>query len=150
MTYKSGICWCCEEKRPVDSHHIHPLEFGGNSDGKQVLLCKSCHSIAHYESEYYFVTGRYLEIDETFPETEERGKQIRKLISRIVFHKTNWLASGQDQNDQRRMTQISWNSLEELQLAHDVKRALNHRSLERAVKTCVFEMYKALKNKGRI
>lgn len=150
MAYKSGRCWCCEEQRPVDSHHLRPLEYGGDKNGEQVYLCKGCHSLAHYEAEYYYSTGKYMEIDATVPKETPMGRRLRQLISVIVSTKLEFEDSGSPQNDQRRNTQISWDTMEELAMAHDVKRALKIRSLQRAIKLCVFEMHSALRKKGKL
>ena len=149
--YTSGKCWCCRQQRPVDGHHIAPLEYGGDRNGKQVKLCKSCHSLAHYEAEYYFTHGKYAEIDNTVPESTSMGARLRKLTNKIIKTKLEFEEGLRSvDHEQRRMSQISWDSQQELDMAHDVKRALNFTSLERAIKLCVFEMHKALQQRGKI
>lgn len=144
MAYKSGVCYICEEVKPVDSHHVHPLEYGGRRDGLQVMLCKTCHSLAHYESETYQATGKYQNVDTS-------NHNLMYIISQItvagVLFKTGQLEGA---DEQRRTTAISWDSEEEKAMAHEVKRALKFRSLDRAIKYCVYSMYQALVNKGKI
>lgn len=150
MSYQSGTCWCCRQQRPIDYHHVSPIAYSGPRDGKQVPLCGACHKLAHYEAEYYFANGHYHEIDTTIPESTGMGIRLRKLAQKIIETKQQWLDNGQDDAEQRRMTQISWASSEELAMAHDLKRALKFTSLERAIKFCVFEVHKALRNKGKL
>ena len=150
MPYKSGICWACQKRKPVDSHHLRPLEYAGDANGEQVLLCKSCHSLAHYEAEYYYKNGQYQELHHTAPKETDYGQRMRYLTNIIVKTKLKWEDQGRQQNDQRRMSQISWDDEEELAMAHAVKRALKLNSLERAIKFCVYEVHKALQNKGKL
>lgn len=150
MAYKAGECWCCRGHKPVDNHHIEPLEYGGDKDGKQVPLCKTCHSTAHYEAEHYYKNGKYFLIDETIPETSEEGYRLRRLARKIVATKLKWETTGEEENDQRRMSQISWDSQEELAMAHEVKRALKFTALDRALKQCVYIVYDGLKRRGKI
>jgi len=150
MAYTSGRCYCCEKERPVDNHHVAPLEYGGDRDGRQVKLCKSCHSLAHYEAEYYHKNGAFNQIDSTIPETSPMGVRLRKLIRKIVDTKLVFEDGGEQENDQRRMSAISWDSKEELAMAHEVKRALGFTALDRALKQCVYLVHQGLKNRGRI
>ena len=147
MAYKSGTCWCCEDANvPVQGHHIIPVEYGGPMDGKKVNICGKCHTQLHYEAEAYYKTGQYLSPIESL----SYFNRLEKLIKKVVEAKSTFEDSGQPDNDQRRMTQISWASSEELAIAHAVKRAMKFTSLERTIKACVFEFAKALQKKGRL
>jgi len=150
MAYRSGQCWICHSLAPVDSHHIKPQVYGGDKDGKQVNLCAMCHDTLHREAEHYDKHGAYHILDQAYPEHTGKGDRIRRLIKILLDTKHAYIADGEQDNDQRRMSQVSWDSTQELQMAHAVKVALGFTSLERAIKECVFTMYKGLKNKGRL
>ena len=141
--YKSGICYCCQKKAPVESHHLHPLEYGGKQDGEQVNLCATDHSIAHREAEFYSKHGRFQELDYTIPyeEGDTYGFRIRRVIAMIIKAKAAFRSGEVDHEEQRRITQISWDSNEEPAMAHEVKRMMGFKSLERALKKLVFDKY---------
>lgn len=142
MAFKSGICWSCHNRRPVESHHMHPLEYGGKDDGPQVPLCADCHNILHKEGEYYYKNGKFHELDSTIPfESGGFGERIRQLIAYLVKAKAAYTAGHIDAGEQRRMTQISWDNDQELLIAHAVKRAMGFKSLERAIKKLVFDKW---------
>ena len=146
MAYKSGKCWCCHKTRPVESHHLHPLEYGGEKDGQQVLICADCHNVLHKEAEFYFKHGKFQELDFTIPfQPGKIGERIRQLIAHVVKAKQLYLAGEINAGEQRRMTQISWDNDQELLIAHEVKRRMRFKSLERAIKALVFEKYQQLK-----
>lgn len=148
MAYKSGQCYICEEVTPVDNHHLHPLEYGGAKDGRQVKLCKTCHSMSHYEAELYAKEGRYNLFHMDF---SPKATRMYLVIQEILKAKLAFTSGDiESADDQRRMSQISWDSEEELAMAHEVKRALGMKALDRAIKQCVYTMYDALKRKGRI
>jgi hypothetical protein len=150
MAYSSGKCWVCHELAAVDMHHCAPLNYGGDKDGKQVALCAKCHDTLHREAEHYDKHGRYHILDTSYAGETDKGKRIRRLIKILLDTKHAYIIDGEQDNDQRRMSQVSWDSTQELQMAHAVKVALGFTSLERAIKECVFTMYKGLKNKGRL
>lgn len=140
--YKSGKCWSCHNKRPVESHHVHPLEYGGKKDGLQVPLCADCHNILHKEGEYFYKNGKFYELDSTIPyQPNGFGERIRQLIAALVKAKAAYVAGNVDAGEQRRITQISWDSDQELLMAHAVKKAMNFKSLERAIKKLVFDKW---------
>ena len=142
MSYKSGKCYACEKKRPVQSHHIHPLEYGGEKDGPQVLICADCHNVLHKEAEYYAKHGKFQELDSTIPfEPGKLGERIRILIAHVIQGKAAYKAGIVNAGDQRRMTQISWDNDQELRMAHAVKEQMKFKSLERAIKKLVFDKY---------
>ncbi len=149
MAYKSGVCHCCTKKRPVEGHHVWPLELGGPDDGPKVNICGDCHSLIHKEADMYFKHGKFQDLDHTIPfeQPDGTGKRIRELIAKIVKAKQLFAAGEGDTGEQRRMTQISWDSDQELLIAHDVKRMMKFKSLERAIKHLVFEKFQQL-NRG--
>lgn len=153
MAYKSGKCWCCHRKRPVEGHHQIPLSYGGAEDQPLVDICADCHSIIHKEAEYYHKHGRFQDLDYTIPyEPEGFGERIRILIAKIINAKNAFNAGLMGVSQQRRMTQLSWDSEDELKMAHAVKEAMHFKSLERAIKTLVLEKYIEFtqgKRKGR-
>lgn len=149
MAYKSGICYCCHKRRPVEAHHTHPLEYGGRDDGEKVDLCADDHNIAHKEAEYYAKNGKFQEIDITIPYVENGyGHRLRIVIAKIIKAK-NLYESGaiEGADEQRLMTSISWESKEHLRIAHAVKEAMHFKSLPRAIMKLVFDKYAELQQK---
>ena len=55
-----------------------------------------------------------------------------------------FMAGQLNSGEQRRMTQISWDSDQELLMAHAVKKGMHFKSLERAIKELVFAKYREL------
>lgn len=145
MAYKSGVCWSCHKKRPVESHHIHPLEYGGKEDGAQVNICADCHNVLHKEATHYSKHGSFQDLDSTIPFKEGgTGDRIRQLIAYVVKAKAAFQAGEVNAGEQRRMTQISWDNDAEHRMAHAVKQAMGFKSLERALKRLVHEKYMSL------
>ena len=150
MTYKSGKCFVCNNLRPVDSHHVVPLEYGGQKHGKQVFLCESCHGTLHKEAENYYKTGKFQHLHEIY-QNPVALNQIQRLIKPLLTAKHQYLNGvGVDNNDQRRMTQISWPSDTTLQIAHAVKKSRGFSSLDRMIQTLVAEEAIRLKTKGKL
>lgn len=149
MAYKAGLCYACGKRRPVESHHCHPLEYGGKDDGRQELICADHHNILHREAETYYKTGKFQELDSIIPfnpDPASHGYRIRELIAIVVKAKQLFNSGEVNAGEQRLMTQISWDSKEELLIAHDVKRMMNFTSLPRAIKQLVFEKYQELQS----
>lgn len=150
MAFKSAKCWACHRHRPVQSHHVHILEYGAAKDSEQVLICADCHSIVHKEGEHYAKTGKFQDLDRTIPHTtpDGYGYRLRELIAKLVLAKRQFeTGDSQDSDEQRRMTQISWDSDAELRMAHAVKTAMKFKSLPRAMKHLVFEKYQELQRR---
>lgn len=144
MARKTGPCWACEEVRGLDGHHVHPREYGGPDNGRLVNICKNCHDILHSEAEYYYKHGKLHHLDRTIPANTSHGLKIRQLVAAVVKAKQMFEAGEVDSGEQRRMTQISWDSDQELLLAHAVKKSMGFKSLERAIKKLVFDKYMEL------
>lgn len=138
---KTGKCWACSELRGLDGHHRAPVEYGGPQDGELVDICKSCHDTIHSEAEYYYKHGKLNNLNSTHPANTRTGTNLRILIADIVKTKQLFQAGEFDSGEQRRMTQISWASDQELLMAHAVKKAMHFKSLERAIKKLVFDKY---------
>lgn len=146
MSYKTGKCWSCHKKRPVEGHHCYPLEYGFPDDQELVDLCADCHNIAHREATSWYKFGKFQELDHMIPfEKGGTGERIRQLIAKIVKARQAFDSGLTQVSEQRRITQISWDSDEEHAIAHEVKRLMNFKSLERAIKTLVFEKYNQLR-----
>jgi len=146
VAYKSGKCWSCRKDRPVESHHLHPLEYGGEQNGEQQLICADCHNVLHKEAEFYYKHGHFQDLDRTIPfQPGKTGERIRQLIAVVVKAKQAFMAGEINAGEQRRMTQISWDNDEEHLIAHEVKRRMKFKSLERAIKHLIFEKYQQLK-----
>jgi hypothetical protein len=149
MAYKSDKCWVCLNLRPVDSHHVVPLEYGGKKQGTQVMLCESCHGTLHKEAEHYHKTGKFQHLFDIYTNAVALDK-IQRLITALLRAKNLYLSgAGVDNNDQRRMTQISWPSETTLQIAHAVKKSRGFKSLDRLIQTLVAEEAIRLKSKGK-
>lgn len=144
MARKTGKCWACNELRGLDGHHIFPREYGGPDDGELVNICKSCHDIIHDEAEFYYKNGQLRLLDKIHAPDTFIGKNLRILIAKIIKAKQMFEAGEVNSGEQRRMTQISWSSDQELLMAHAVKKAMHFKSLERAIKHLVFEKYREL------
>ncbi|QIG74884.1 hypothetical protein EVC12_249 [Rhizobium phage RHph_I42] len=151
MAYKSGVCYACGRKRPVESHHVHPLEYGGKQEGRQELICADCHNILHREGEHYHKHGSFQELDHIIPfnpDPTSHGYRIRELAGAVIAAKNLFNSGEVNAGEQRLMTQVSWDSQEELLIAHDVKRMMGFKSLPRAIKALVFEKHQQL-NSGK-
>lgn len=147
MARKTGICECCLQKRPIEGHHKHPLEYGGRQDGELAYICASCHDIIHSEAEHFTKHGKSTPVLIEAQGTVA-GKNLAKLASIIVKAKIAYQSGAiESAGEQRLMTQISWDSNEERLMAHAVKTAMGFKSLERAIKHLVKEAYiKTLEN----
>lgn len=44
-------CPICLEDKPLQEHHEHPIEYGGDPDGNTTDLCASCHLSIHHTAE---------------------------------------------------------------------------------------------------
>lgn len=147
MAYKSGKCYVCAEKKPVQDHHILPREYGGPKDGPTIKLCPTCHLICHYESEIYYQTGDYAELETTY--SGAALDRAESVCERIVKARLRFENSGKPAEDARRRVNVNF-SHDELQLMHNLKRVMKFRSLERLVKSCVLVMLREQRKRGRI
>lgn len=148
MAYKSGKCYACHKHRPVQGHHIKPVEYGGPKDGRLVNICADCHNILHREAEVYYKHGKFQDLDQTIPYVQGGfGERLRQLIAEVIIQRQQFDAGLTEISEQRLMTQISWDSDQELLLAHDVKRRMKFKSLARMLKHLVFEQYQRLQEK---
>jgi len=147
MGYTRGKCWICHDTTAVDAHHLVPLEYGGDKDGRQVNLCAKDHKVAHFEALSYVKTGEY-QFD--IPDSPE-GQRLKRIIAIIVDSKLKFdTGAVEDTGNQRRITQVHWDTTTELTMAHDLKRILGFKSLERCIKACVFHVYEEQRRKGNL
>ena len=148
MAYKSGNCYVCKESKALQDHHLLPLEYGGPKDGRQIKICPTCHLVCHYESDIYYKTGDYGELEVRFPDEKTRARAI-KVISYIIQQRSQFEAGDAPAKDARR--RVSFNvTHEELLLIHAAKKVQGFNSLERFVKGCVSAMLVEMRRKGRI
>lgn len=144
-------CWVDGVKNVSDKHHISPVEYGGPEDGLTVPLCPTCHRNIHREAETRFKTQnaeaeKYVNTD-NYPDPEAYDRALF-LATYVLQSKLRFVASGKEKADTaRNMAQISFTKEENL-VAHDVKRQLGFRSLERAIKHLINEKWLELK-KGK-
>lgn len=148
MARKLGTCEGCGERRPVEGHHITPLNYGGPKDGPLAYICASCHDIIHNEAEHFYKHGKSTTVlVELMAKNRRVGTNIANLSVAIIKAKQAFASGDVGVGEQRRMTQISWDSDEERLMAHAVKTSLGFKSLERAIKHLVREAYiKTLEN----
>ena len=136
-------CFVCEAKNISDQHHIFPIEYGGPKDGLTVPLCPTDHRNVHREAEHTFKngsSGEYINL-KTYKNKDQLTRA--KFISNYVLEaKKKFLASGNKKADgARNMMQVSF-TRQELATAHDLKKQLGFRSLERMVKYLILDAYK--------
>lgn len=139
-------CWVDGKKNISDQHHIAPVEYGGPQDGLTVPLCPVCHRLVHREAAaigkgktpYQYVN------DENYEDKEQYNKAMF-LVGYIVQAKQRFDNTGEKKaKGARNMIQISC-TREELLVAHDVKKQLGFRSLERTLKYLILDKWKQLK-----
>lgn len=141
-------CWVDGVKNVSDFHHIIPVQFGGPEDGKTVPLCPTCHRHVHREGEGFVkngVWGKFVNpVNYPNPEHLKKAEILAKYIAESM---SRFIASGKSKaDDSRNMIQVSL-SVDELALTHDLKRSLGIRSLERLIKTLIFEKWQELQRK---
>lgn len=148
MAYKNGTCYICEDEKPVQDHHLIPLEYGGPKKGPTIKVCPTCHLTCHYEAEFYAANGEFLQLDVTFT-NGEINRRARKVIDYIVQAKLTHEASGEHAKEARRRVAIAL-SHEELQMVHALKSVLGFRSLERMIKSFIASAIQENRSKGKI
>lgn len=148
---KRKTCYICQELSYTDKHHLRPVEYGGPENGRTVDLCPSCHREVHEDAE-----ARFGGILKPYPNdfdfgnaisVEDRTKKQRlAIVSLYIFNtKRNFQDSGKFKADTaRNMMQVSF-STDELGVAHELKRALGFKSLERLVKHLVVEKWMTIR-----
>lgn len=147
MAYKRGTCYVCDEEKPVQEHHLIPLEYGGPKDGPLITICPTCHLISHYEAEIFYKTGDYGSLGSQFK--GEVLKRAQGVIDRIVAARLRFEAHGKPAEDARRRVNINV-SHEELLMLHALKRVLGFRSLERLVRGVLSNELVKQRKAGRI
>lgn len=152
MPYKSGKCYVCNKTLPVDSHHVHPLEYGGRREGRQVNLCQTDHGLLHKEAETYHSTGKFQNLSVTYPKETQAGQRMRSLIKALLSAKTRFESGveGSNAGEQRFGTQVQWDDPRHLRLAHTVKKARGFTNLSRFIQSLVFEEAQRLQRKGKL
>ena len=139
-------CWVDGKKNISDQHHIVPVEYNGPKDGLTVPLCPTCHRNVHREATALLKDkgiGNYVN-EENYPKQKQRDRALF-LVTYIVQAKRRFDATGEKKaKGARNMIQISC-SREELAVAHDLKKQLGFRSLERAIKFLILDKWKQLK-----
>lgn len=121
-------CPICNEDRPLQSHHIWPIEYGGSKTGRQVDICAACHLSIHYTAEAISSKGglkkKYL--------TDEQLLKARFLIKSIVEAKNLQI---QDPNNPRKiMLEVPHTTLVKL---HKRKLDLGFKSLDSYLKALI-------------
>ena len=147
MAYKKGECYVCEEKKPVQDHHLIPLEYGGPKNGPTILLCPTCHLTCHYESELFYKTGDFGQLEIVFEGSILH--RAKRVIEKIIQARTQFEDEGAPAKDARRRVNLNL-SHDELALLHALKKVMGFRSLERLIKSCIMDVIRKKKKKGRI
>ena len=115
-----------------------------------VPLCPTCHTNIHREAAALHKGNNektYINSD-NYPDDTAEEKALF-LAKYIVESKLRFEATGEEKAEgARHMMQVSF-SREQLALAHDVKRMLGFRSLERATIYLFEEAWKNLKKSGK-
>jgi len=134
------ICYVCQGLSYVDRHHIRPVEYGGDEKGRTVDLCANCHRNVHEDAE-----SRFEGLLPPYPHNFDFGNRLAledrsveqrlAVLSLYIFNmKRQHEESGKLKADTaRNMLQISL-SVDELAIAHDLKRKYGFKSLNRLVK----------------
>lgn len=147
MAHTRGKCYICTEAKPVQSHHLAPLEYGGPKDGPQITLCPTCHLTCHYEAEIYYKTGDYGDLEGQYQGAAfERAK---KVVHKIVNTRLLFENHGKPAKDARRRVNINL-SHEELQLLHSLKKQKGFKSLERLVRAAIMVQLRDARKRGEV
>jgi len=147
MAYKSGKCYVCEEMRPVQSHHIIPVAYGGPKNGPQVDLCPSCHTVCHYEAEHYTQSGAFNMLGSVF--SGAALKRASEIVTRIANAKLKHKTSGAVAEDARRGVHVHF-SHDEMVMVKAMKRVMGAKSLDRLVRACVLAQIRDLRKAGKL
>lgn len=144
--YDPKRCWVDNKKNISDQHHIVPIEYGGPEDGLTVPLCPTCHRNVHREAAAQLKgkpPNQFVN-DENYHKEEQHNRAMF-LVKYIVQAKQRFDNTGEKKaKGARNMIQISC-TREELAIAHDLKKQLGFRSLERTLKYLILDRWKQLK-----
>lgn len=147
MAYKKGECYVCEERKPVQDHHLLPREYGGPKNGPTILLCPTCHLACHYEAELFYKTGDFGQLTELYEGNALH--RAKRVIDKILQARTQFEDDGKPATDARRGVNLNLTH-DELALLHALKKVMGFRSLERLIKTCIMDMIRRQREKGKI
>ena len=90
-THAQTCVVCQTATEVIESHHVHPIQYGGAQDGPQVWLCPGCHRLIHFQAEN--LTGKQ-------PKKLLAGlallKRAKPLIAAVVRAKIGWLKRRQE------------------------------------------------------
>lgn len=148
-------CYVCQKLSYTDKHHIRPVVYGGPENGRTVDLCATCHREVHEDAESRFA-GTLAPYSVNFDfgnnlHVNDRSKSQRlAILSLYIFNtKRDFVDSGKVKSDTaRNMMQVSLEA-DELAIAHELKRALGFKSLERLVKHLLVEKWQKVRNLSR-
>lgn len=118
-----GLCWVDGKDRAREMHHVLPVEVGGPMDGRLVPLCGNHHTEIH-DAARALLKGE-MPLVYTHP-------RVGTLANYIVQQTRIFEESGEPAADARNMMQVSFDAAH-LSMAHDLKRQMGMRSLERMV-----------------
>ena len=143
-------CWVDNVANVSDKHHIVPVEYGGPETGLTVPLCPTCHRNIHREAAERLKLGpgtsKYVN-EENYPEVEPHNR-ASFLVEYIVQSKIRFDATGEEKAEgARNMIQLSC-TREQLAMAHDVKKSMGMKSLERMILLLITEKWISYK-KGK-
>lgn len=138
-----GLCWACpkgKKKKARERHHILPVEWGGPKEGRLVNLCPTCHTELHDLARA---------VIQQEPIKENYSERVILLARYAVEQYNRFKATGEKKaKGARHMAQVSF-TRDELAIAHDVKKSLGFRSLERTIKFLIIDKWKQLKQNNR-
>jgi hypothetical protein len=133
-----GLCLLCppgREQRAIESHHLRPLEYGGDKDGEQINICETCHGKVHRIANSVY-SGNL--------ELSSIGNPLWNMAVSMIVEQRKAFDSGEVKAvDARRRITASL-SEEELRRAHRVKVDLGYSSLEAMIKGLINNAYDSL------
>jgi hypothetical protein len=150
ITAPKDRCWVNKVKNVSEQHHIRPVEYGGPEDGLTVPLCPSCHTFIHREAaeQFNMITANKFVNRENFPKEDEYNRAWF-LADYVLKSKLTFVASGEKKAEgARNMMSVSFER-DELAMAHDVKKMLGFRAMDRMVKYLILDKWKELKKAGK-
>lgn len=142
-------CFICTNSAILDTHHIVPVEYGGEECGRTVDICPSCHRQVHRCAELSYAAKTKPNGTGYLPKTVDVETVLRfNVIAGYIYNaKMLHEQSGKSMADTaRNMLQISLDKDTHTML-HELKHSMHLRSIERVVITLIHEAY--LKTRGR-
>lgn len=141
---------CTEAEGMTDGHHVIPLEYGGEQDGKKVPLCSLCHRGIHREAE---ALSRGEDASGKFSghlKTEAQTRRFDVLVNYIVEAKRRHMASSPSGKAEtaRNMVSVSLTG-DQLRMLHAVKQSYGMTNMSNVVVRLIETAYASTRTKTR-